>query len=76
MNEIHNPPWAHVKKYAETELSSLRNRLESPATDHDQTQVLRGEIRALKRLLDLPQSLAEARPNPLPFPGTPGSGNA
>ena len=61
MNEIHSIAWPVVRAHIEKELEGLRNRLESTNLDLSATQVVRGEIRALKRLLDLPQTLEEAR---------------
>lgn len=61
MNEIHSIAWPVVRAHIEKELDGLRNRLESTNLDLSATQVVRGEIRALKRLLDLPQTLEEAR---------------
>lgn len=67
MIEIHNPPWATVKAKLEADLAGLRSRLENTSLEYGDTQVLRGEIRALKRILDLPQTLAEARKTEAPF---------
>lgn len=58
MNEINSPPWAKVRVHVEEVLEGLRSKLESPTCDFAQTQILRGEIRALKRLLGLPEELA------------------
>lgn len=59
MNEFSNLTWAHVKTWAEGEVEKLRVRNDSMDLDHDQTVALRGEIRALKRLLDLPKRAAQ-----------------
>lgn len=58
MNEIQNLPWQRVVAWAEEELKVLRKRIERLDCSHDETQVARGEIRALKNLLELPQKLA------------------
>ena len=71
MNEILNPPWPVVRGHIVDKIESLRARLENAETDWPTTQVLRGEIRALKRLLGLPEELA-ARQQPTAPPGWPG----
>lgn len=71
MNEILNPPWPVVRGQIVDKIESLRARLENAETDWPTTQVLRGEIRALKRLLGLPEELA-ARQQPTAPPGWPG----
>jgi hypothetical protein len=52
---------------------TLRDQLESPEVDFAKTQCLRGEIRALKRLLGLPEEIQEARQSTTALPGWPGS---
>jgi hypothetical protein len=71
VNEIQNLGWSRVKHWADEELKSLRSKLEAPVRSHEETQVIRGEIRALKRLIDLPVELAAQRPQIAP-PGWPG----
>lgn len=73
MNEIHRLTWPVVVAHIEKELLSLRNRLESSTLDPRDTDVTRGEIRALKKLLRLPEDLATEQPNDLP-PGWPAGG--
>lgn len=58
MNEFSTLTWAHVQKWADEELSRLRTRNDSVELTPDQTASLRGEIRALKRLLALPEEAA------------------
>lgn len=70
MNEIQNPAWPVVRQTLEDRLADARKRLENPSTEHSETQLLRGEIRALKRLLDLPEDLA-AQQQQLAPPGWP-----
>lgn len=55
MNEFSTLTWAHVQKWASEEIGRLRMRNDSIELTHDQTMTLRGEIRALKRLLALPE---------------------
>lgn len=58
MNEFSTLQWAHVQKWANDEIDRLRTRNDSIELTHDQTMTLRGEIRALKRLLALPEEVA------------------
>lgn len=58
MNEFSTLTWAHVQKWANDELSRLRVRNDSVELTHDETASLRGEIRALKRLIALPEEAA------------------
>lgn len=58
MNDFSNLDWAHVQKWANEEIGRLRQRNDSMELDRDQTCALRGEIRALKRLLALPEEVA------------------
>lgn len=58
MNEFSNLSWAQVKQWAGEEIERLRQRNDSIDLTHEQTYVLRGEIRALKRLLALPEEAA------------------
>lgn len=57
MNEI-NLSWAAVVTWSQTELDRLRKQNDSLEMDLVQTAALRGEIRALKRLIDLPAAAA------------------
>lgn len=75
MNEIQSPPWQRVVAHVEEELKSLRSKLEKPDLSERDTQVVRGEIRALKRLLELPQTLAPQQTQLAP-PGWPGGSDA
>ena len=47
-----NPFWLQLKAYLEDELDMLRNRNDAPRPKAD-TAMLRGEIRALKRVISL-----------------------
>lgn len=44
--------WPKVKALIEKELQSVRDRLEKPTLSFEDTLIARGEIRALKSLLD------------------------
>ena len=57
MNEI-NLSWAAVATWAQSEMDRLRKQNDSTELDPVQTAALRGEIRALKRLIDLPAAAA------------------
>jgi len=50
--------WSEVSGWANTELIQARERLESEATDADQTIALRARIKLLKKLLELPSQSA------------------
>ncbi|MBP2230819.1 ABC-type siderophore export system fused ATPase/permease subunit [Azospirillum agricola] len=54
----HSATWAAVTAWAERERASIRDQIDSPATSHDHTQVLRGQLAAIADLL----ALAEERP--------------
>jgi ubiquinone biosynthesis protein UbiJ len=64
--------WFKVKTWAEAEVEKLRQRNDSAEASYPDTQVIRGEIRALKRLLALPTTLAQQVSDELPsiFGGT------
>jgi hypothetical protein len=57
MIDPHSATWLAVKLHAEKELNNARALLEIPSLDRDETQVQRGRIAALKKLL----ALAEPR---------------
>jgi len=56
--EYNNPTWHKVAKWAEAELARARLRNDAVALSDDETKANRGEIRAFKRLLDLPNVAA------------------
>ncbi len=58
MNEFSTLTWAHVQKWAGDEIERVRLRNDSVELTYEQTMALRGEIRALKRLLALPEEVA------------------
>lgn len=70
MNEIPRLDWLVVKAAAEEKLTSLRKQNDSNELDAAQTAALRGEIRALKWLLDLPVAVALKSQTPPPYPGS------
>lgn len=52
-DELESPVWKKVRERLADMLDGARKRLEAPATDHDATQAIRGEIKAIKDLLAL-----------------------
>ena len=69
MNEILRLDWQVVKTEAQSRLEDLRKRNDSTELDASDTATLRGEIRALKWLLDLPKAVALKSQTPPPFHG-------
>ncbi|HLP99213.1 MAG TPA: hypothetical protein VK149_12300 [Sideroxyarcus sp.] len=47
------PFWSKLKKHLQDELDSARSKLETPSLTHDQSQLLRGEIIRLRKMLDM-----------------------
>ena len=58
MNEIQSLTWTAIAAWANEQIESLRKQNDAPQTP-DETAALRGQIRALKRLLALPEELAQ-----------------
>jgi hypothetical protein len=58
VNEFSTLTWAHVREWASKEIERLRQRNDSMELDREATCAIRGEIRALKRLLALPEEAA------------------
>jgi len=69
VNEIAHLDWSRVRSEAEDRLNVLRKQNDSPELDPIQTAALRGEIRALKWLLHLPEMAAVKSQTPPPFDG-------
>ncbi|MFH1302214.1 MAG: hypothetical protein ABIK07_14230 [Planctomycetota bacterium] len=59
--ETRSPTWVFIRQYAEREVAALRERNDK-ALDADQTAAVRGQIKALKRLLSLESGPATSRP--------------
>ena len=51
--EKQTPMWFRLKKHFQEELESARTKLETPSLTHDQSQLLRGEIIRLRKLLKM-----------------------
>jgi len=56
MNEYTSDTWHKLRKWAEAELERARVRNDAVGLSEHDTAALRGEIRMLKRFLDLPQA--------------------
>lgn len=54
MNDFTSPTWHALKKWAESQLASCRVKNDAVGLSDIETASLRGEIRMLKRFLDLP----------------------
>jgi hypothetical protein len=56
--DTHSDTWAEVSAWANEALTRARAKLESDATDAEQTLALRAQIKQLKQLLELPSRTA------------------
>ena len=52
--DFNSPQWHTLRKWAEGQLKKAREKNDNPSLDAIETATLRGEIRVLKRVLDLP----------------------
>jgi len=59
-----SPTWVFISNYAQTEIAALRESNDKPL-DADKTAAIRGQIKALKKLLEL-QSGPGNRPHKRP----------
>jgi len=55
---FHSPDWHRVRKWAEAELERLRIKNDAVGLTDIETAALRGEIRAIKKLIGLPEVAA------------------
>ena len=55
---FYSPDWHRVRKWAEAELERLRIKNDAVGLTEIETAALRGEIRATKKLLGLPEMAA------------------
>ena len=53
-----SPEWHQIVKWADEELAKCRQKNDALGLTSDETAALRGEIRALKKLIGLPQQVA------------------
>ena len=51
-------PWNQLREHLNSQLERARLALEAPGQTEDSYNVLRGDIRTLKKLLDLPNQAA------------------
>lgn len=56
MNDFTSSTWHSLRKWAESELDRARTRNDAVGLSDTETAALRGEIRMLKRFLDLPNA--------------------
>lgn len=58
MIDFSNPVWYRVREWAEQEVAKARVKNDALGLSVEETAALRGEIRALKRLIGLPEKVA------------------
>lgn len=58
MIDFQTPTWHQVRKWAEEQMRRAREKNDAVALDATETAAIRGEIRLLKRFLDLPNAAA------------------
>ena len=56
MNDFSSDTWHRLRKWAEAELEKARLKNDAVGLSDIETAALRGEIRVLKRFLDLPKA--------------------
>lgn len=56
MNDFTSATWHQLRKWAESELQRLRVQNDAVGLSENETASLRGEIKMLKRFLDLPHA--------------------
>jgi len=66
VNGFSDLSWHQVVEWAENEIARLRQRNDAVELDPTETAALRGEIRALKRLVALPKEAARKSQMALP----------
>jgi hypothetical protein len=54
---MYEPSWLHIKTVVEKKLENDRAKLESPATEEKEAQVIRGRISLAKEILQFPAEL-------------------
>lgn len=58
MTDFQSDTWHQLRKWAEGQLQRAREKNDSTKLPPDETAALRGEIRMLKKFLDLPNAAA------------------
>lgn len=56
MIDFNSPAWHGIRKWVEAELKKARDKNDAVSLSDIETAALRGEIRVLKRFLDLPNA--------------------
>lgn len=56
MNDFTSDTWHRLRKWAEEQLAAARQKNDAVGLSDTETAALRGEIRVLKRFLDLPNA--------------------
>ncbi len=59
--------WHQIVEWALQDIERLRQQNDSPVLGPEQTAVLRGEIRALKRLVELPAMAVQPTPESITY---------
>ena len=54
--DFQSPTWHHLRKWTEAQIQKAREKNDAVGLSDTDTAALRGEIRALKRILDLPNA--------------------
>lgn len=65
MLDLQPGEWKKVERWAEEELKKARAKNDALGLSLEETAAYRGEIRLLKRILDLPNTAARAQAAPL-----------
>ena len=52
--DVHSATWAFVVGWANAEILSLRSKNDNPSNTEIQTAIIRGRIKAMKKLIDIP----------------------
>lgn len=58
MIDYQSATWHQLRKWAEDELKKAREKNDAVALNPTETATIRGEIKALKKFLDLPNAVA------------------
>ena len=52
---VYSGTWAFIDKFANEEIERLRKKNDSPLLDPIKTAIIRGKIKVLKQIIDLPK---------------------
>ena len=58
MIDFQTPTWHQIRKWVEAEVTKCRQKNDALGLSAEETAALRGEIRAYKKLLGLPEQVA------------------